>query len=150
MPRAGQIIRALDFAGYASVLNTNAESGVTSTSFITGTSVCGVTFVAPTSGQVKISWAARIEVNTSTVRGLVSIEVRDGGTVGSGTVIAAASALSALEIGVSTDIRLEAAIFRDLTGLTAGATYNVQTMHAVAGVGNADILTRRILVEPIP
>ena len=149
MPRAGQIIRAADFDGFAAVTQDTAESGVTSTTFIPGTAVCGTTFVAPTSGRVVVNWAARVEVNTSSARAQVTVQVREGATIGSGTVVSGISGPSSVEIGITADIRLAGGTIREVTGLTPGSTYNVQTMHAVSS-GTADILSRRFVVTPIP
>jgi hypothetical protein len=149
MPLAGQTVKALDFAGYASTTNATDETAFTSTSYTLGVSTCGVSFIAPTSGAVKITWGARFALGTDTNLTLVSAEVRTGSTVGSGTVVDAASDNSALEHGQASTDRLQASRHRAVTGLTAGSTYNVSLWHKTTSGDNSTIYQRDVMVEPI-
>lgn len=149
MPLAGQTIKAADFDGYATTIEAADETGFTNTAFSLGTTTVGVTFVAPTSGAVKITWACRFALGTDTNLTVVSAEVRTGSTVGSGTVVSAADNDSALELGQAATTRLQAAQYRDVTGLTAGSTYNVSIWHHTSSGDSATIYNRRVMVEPI-
>lgn len=152
MPLAGQIIRALDFGGYASVADTTDETNFNSTSFTLGGTTVGTTFTAPTGGAVLVIWLARGRLNTTTgERILVTTEVREGTTLGSGTVVSAASDGSAVEWGQATNDRLQASMTRTVSGLTAGAAYNVTVWHrnAIAVASAGSIFDRAINVIPI-
>lgn len=121
-----------------------SETGFTDTTYVAGANTCGTTFVAPTTGNVRIMWHARFESNTAGERVTVSMEVREGGTIGSGTVVSAATDGASLE----SEARLAAGMWRDIFGLTPGSTYNCRTMHRITG-GNGDIFVRTIAVTPL-
>jgi hypothetical protein len=126
---AGQIIRAADFAGYATASDTT-DVTFNSTSYTLGTPTVGVAFVAPTSGIVLITWGGKVFLGSATaVRVLLSAEVRTGSTVGSGTQVAAADEDWSVEIGQAASARVGASRTRPITGLTAGTTYNVSLWH---------------------
>jgi len=90
-----------------------------------GATVCSTLFIAPQSGKANFHWSCEI-TNVSSFS-LISIEIREGGTVGSGTVVFGpddnhtARNDSTLAIGCHQS--------KMLTGLTPGAVYNVRTMH---------------------
>lgn len=153
MPLAGQLIRAADFDGFATDEDTTDETNFNSTSFTLGSTTVGTSFVAPTSGNVVISWGGRVSLNSATAaRILLSAEVRTGSTVGSGTVIAASSDDWSVEVGVAAGDRLGAGRTRPVTGLTAGTTYNVSLWHrnvtSVASAGT--IFFRNVTVVGVP
>lgn len=149
MPLAGQTILAADFDGYASATEAADETGFTNTAFSLGTTTVGTDFTAPTSGAVKITWSCRFALGTDTNLTVVSAEVRTGSTVGSGTVVSAASDSSALEIGQASTTRLQASQYRVVTGLTAGSVYNVSLWHHTSSGDSATIYQRDVMVEPI-
>jgi hypothetical protein len=126
--------------------------GETSTSFVAGTPSVGMTFVAPLSGIVFVTVDAHLEENTNGNTGYCGFELRDGGTIGSGTVIVAASTDWA--VGTSNSVaaggaaRVNGMKRRLVTGLTPGATYNVRTMHLTTPGGSVDVFFRAITVEP--
>lgn len=108
------------------------DSGtVTSTTYTgtrTGTSnVCGSSFTAPPSGAVRIDWACGLSNTVATNFSLASIEVRTGTTVGSGTVILAASDAYALQVSTTAETKITD--FYALSGLTSGSSYNVRLMY---------------------
>lgn len=151
MPYAGQTIKAADFAGCATNVQGADEINFNTTTYTLGGATCGTSFTAPTSGSVKITWGARMNLNSATaVRLLVSAQVASGSSVGSGTVVDAANDGSALEIGVDANSRLEASKVRVVTGLTAGSVYNVALYHRnVTSVASAATITdREVYVEP--
>lgn len=127
---------------------------LTNTSFAAGSPVCGTTFVAPPSGKVYITVSGHLQGNASGSLAYLSYEVRDGGTIGSGTVIQAALTDRGVAVG-STVTGLSAArasLSRRTivaTGLTPGSTYNIRTMHLLAGSGSISIFSRELLVEPV-
>jgi hypothetical protein len=154
---AGSTVLAQDFPAPESNTQAADEAGFTDTSYTAGANVCGTTFTAPTSGRVLVLWHARFETNTTGVRATVSVEVRTGSSIGSGTVVSAASDASALEsisdgdaAGVGTNARMQAGMWRIVSGLTPGDSYNVRTMHRVSGTGSGDIFDRNVAVVPLP
>lgn len=151
MPLAGQIIRAADFDGYASVSDTTDETNFNSTVYILGGVTVGVSFRAPTSGTVQVWWSARGALNSATAqRILVSAEVRAGSAIGSGTQVSAASDGSSVEWGQTAGDRLQASQQRWVSGLTAGAIYNVSLWHrnAVTVASAGTLFDRAITVSP--
>lgn len=148
MPSAGQIIRAADFTTPAYANEITDELGFTNTSYTAGSVVCGVTFVAPTSGRVKIDFWGRGEPNTANTV-FLSAAVRTGGTIGSGSSVLIANDNSAVIYGASSSQDFAGSGVRYVSGLTAGSTYNAVTEHRVDG-GNGDMFDRSILVYPLP
>lgn len=120
------------------------EDGFTNTSWNKGSNTCGVTFVAGTSGKVRVDWSARMETNTGDGV-LVSVEVRTGSSIGSGSVVASASDDFAIETAGVAAGNNQQSQFRLVAGLTPGNTYNACLVHRVTA-GNADIFARRIMV----
>jgi hypothetical protein len=146
-PAAGAKIRAADFTGMVSNIQAADETGYAGTSYGPGTNVCGVTFVAPTSGRVEIKWYARAESNgANTTR--ISVAVRNGGVIGSGTAVLAANDGRAIEHVLGADNNDERAMVYPLTGLTPGATYNAQIEMIVSSL-SADIFDRALMVTGV-
>jgi hypothetical protein len=115
----------------------------------TGTYVdCGVAFVAPTTGRVKIHHGARVGNNTATAATEVTPVVRTGSTVGAGSAIVAASSNNAVRSGgttLVTAVRAGSPLL--VPGLTPGDVYNVRLEHRVSGgIGTAGL--RHVTVEP--
>jgi hypothetical protein len=148
MPDAGDFVIALDFTDAVTDIEGTDETAFTDTAYALGGATTGQSFVAPTSGAVLVLWCARMQSNTASVFALSSAEVRTGATIGSGTVVSAASDLSALESGAAD--RIQASRHRIVTGLTAGSTYNVSLWHRVSSAGNATIFDRNVAVLPVP
>lgn len=132
------------------------ETAFTNTSFDSGSTVCGTTFVAPESGNVLVLWSARFQCNSNNVRAAVSVSVATGSTLGSGTVVSAASDDSSIETSQSStagttapETRIQASMFRRVTGLTAGSTYNVVVQKKVLSAGNGTVFQRDVVVIPL-
>ncbi len=134
--------------------DTNDTTGTYSGGATYGTSlsagaVAGVAFIAPASGSVIVYNTALVENNTTTGRSHCSFRIGTGGTIDGGTVfLAAADANSiAMQSGDATD---DASLSKPVlvTGLTPGATYNVQ-QHMKATSGNCITTWRRIVVHPV-
>jgi len=132
------------------------ETAFTNTSFDSGSTVCGTTFVAPESGNVLVLWSARFQCNSNSTRAAVSVSVATGSTLGSGTVVSAASDDSSIETSQSStagttnaETRIQASMFRRVTGLTAGSTYNVVVQKKVLSAGNGTVFQRDVVVIPL-
>src|ERR1051325_4298582 len=97
MPGSGSVLYASDTPAVAYVSEGTDEAGFTSTTHIPGTTQVGCTFTAPTSGIVTVLWGARVQSNTASRSVTVTVEVREGATIGAGTVVSAASDDSAIE-----------------------------------------------------
>jgi hypothetical protein len=99
---------------------------------LTGGTTCSLTFVAPLSGKVDIQNTAQVGNSSSANLSIAAIEVRVGATVGSGTVVLAAAIPHGLYCGST----VRGTVITPVSGLTPGATYNVQVLYAnTAGTG---------------
>lgn len=154
MATAGQIIRAADFPASAQDTDTTDQTNLSDTSYAAGSTTCGVAFTAPTSGRVLILWHAEMRADTADVRLLISVQVREGSVVGSGTITSAANdedaAQTSQDVASASRAYLGASSHRVVTGLTAGSSYNVRTMHKLSSAGTGDIFYRSVDVIPIP
>lgn len=141
-------------AGHGFLSEGTTVGSITSTSPAAGSPVCGATFVSPPSGGVYITVSGRIIQTSNTNEVLLGFEVRSGGSIGAGTVQVSASSARALTCGRAINSGAAAVInasrrYKINTGtLTAGSTFNVQTMHWVTG-GTGTVEHREILVEPV-
>ena len=106
---------------------------------------CGVAFIAPTTGRVRIDYAAQLDNDTALQGTSLAPVVRQGGTVGTGVSVLAASDVYRL-LNIGTDAGAWGS-FCLVTGLVAGDTYNVRLEHKVSG-GIGTILNRRVAVNP--
>lgn len=152
MPFAGQTIKALDFTPMVFVDEGANETDFSNTTFETGATVVGISFMVPTSGRGTVHWYARFG-SSSADNANVSIHVRTGSTINAGTTVSGPSENDSLENpGPGTDTtanRLGAGAFRPLSGLVAGDTYNIVMVHSV-GSGTATIFHRAIQWVPSP
>lgn len=132
----------------------NATGNVTNTSYTatmaSGSGPPGVAFVAPPSGKVTILFATA-GFNSGANDNKTSVQVREGGTVGSGTVVYGVD-----NTAMDNDMILftGAATYRigsviEVTGLTAGNTYNARMLHRVSA-GTGSFLFRKLKVIPDP
>ena len=124
----------------------STASAVIGTSYATssgGSAVCGVAFVAPTTGRVLIHYAA--ELDNSSMVTLVSPRVGTGATVGSGTEVVSPQDQTAISNTGTNQVRCGATLPVD--GLIPGATYNVALAHRVTG-GNGAVSRRIVTVAP--
>lgn len=147
---AGTTIKALDTPPAVAVTDATDELAFTNTAYTQGATVVGQSFTAPTSGRVLVLWHGRFE-NNSTGFIFVSAAVRTGSTIGSGTSVSGATDESAVNTNTGTggfDTRIAAAMFRVVTGLTPGNSYNAVTEHRVTS-GNGDVFDRSLAVIPL-
>ncbi len=154
MPGAGSKVLASDTPAIAYVSEGTDEAAFTNTTFTAGTTPVGTTFIAPTSGVVLVFWGARLESNVASRSVTLTVEVREGATIGAGTVVSAASDDSAVETPSDAtgggNTRIQATRHRVVTGLTPNMPYNIRTMHRMfGGAGNGDIFRRDIAVLPV-
>lgn len=147
MTTAGQRLLATDAPDYET--DFEATSGTTTsatyTATLTGGTACSCVFVAPTSGAVLILNVATIS-NSGANASRTSFSIKTDGTVGSGTeVLAADNSRALLVTGTSAMSGTHAYI---ATGLTPGATYNVQQMFTTTA-GTATYVNKRLHVIPM-
>lgn len=121
-------------------------TAVTTAPFIAGSPGCGVTFVAPPSGKVYITVSGYMQENTAGNFAFLGIEVRAGGTIGSGTVVR--SPITNECVGCSQGRDVGSRVIYQV-GLTAGSTYNVRTMFCSTPAGTFDCYYRELLVQPV-
>jgi hypothetical protein len=135
--------------GVTSVSNVDTVSRTTTsgvfTTTLTPANICGVAFRAPTSGKVLILWVSEL-TNTGANFTLVSPEIREGVTVGSGTIVLAASTDRTIRNDSTTNHRYGASYLH--SGLTPGADYNVALNHQVAA-GTGAFVRREVQVIPM-
>jgi hypothetical protein len=112
----------------------------------------GVSFVAPPSGTVKVTVSARLAATVNGTQAICGWQARAGGTIGSGGIELDTNADRSVTVGevvtTGNPSRVSASHVHLLGSLTPGSTYNIQTMHYVAG-GSGQALYRAILVEPV-
>lgn len=123
----------------ASVSNRqNTDGSTTSTSYtatLSGGTAAGVAFVAPPTGKVTILFATA-GYNSGLNDNKSAVQVREGASVGSGTIVYAATDDDMILHRVSSDA-YRLMNFTEVSGLTAGNSYNAQMLHKVsAGTGN--------------
>jgi hypothetical protein len=145
---AGTTVLAADTPTARTQTDSTDELGFTSTTYIQGGTVVGVVFTAPTTGRVMVIWGVRLQSNTAAVRAVASASVRNGSSIGAGTLVDGATDQSAIESAAQA--RAQASRHRTVTGLTAGSTYNAVIEHKVSAAGNGDIFDRDIAVIPLP
>lgn len=142
--QSGTVITGTDAPTMVSAVEATAQSP-TSTSYAAGTQ-CGVAFIAPTTGRVLIEWRSFLD-NSTTEYTIIAPEVREGSTIGSGTVVLSPSDEIALYHLNANQVRM--GMFYPLDGLTPNANYNVRLMHRVTG-GTGTLDDREVIVTPLP
>lgn len=127
-----------------------------STTYTAGTSH-GVAFTAPPSGKVIVSISGAVGTNAITINNgtWLAFEIRAGSTIGSGTVILAATDTKSTgpyrPFNSNAGIKYVPAAARHLvTGLTPGSAYNARTAFRSDDIGaTAAVHHRHILVEAV-
>ena len=105
----------------------------------------GITFTAPASGVVEISWGGEL-INSAAASGTVlGYELRTGGTIGSGTVVVGPS--DDRTVRMAGTARFQMANYDTVTGLTPGSTYNIRLMYRATG-GTGTFERRRLRIQP--
>lgn len=129
-------------------------AGFTNTGYSPGTPVVWTVFTAPPSGQVYVTVTGLINSTTNTNRAELGWELREGGTLGVGTVILSPSVDRSVCGSHAVNTGATASIggshrYPILTGLTAGDTYHIRVMHRMQPAGTGNINYRSVLVEPV-
>lgn len=142
----------LQLGATAAVAVTASETGAggvasASSSFASGSPSCGVAFVAPPSGKCLINWSAEIAPTTTSVAGICSIQVKNGGTLDSGTVVLSPSDDYAVRSFGIAD-RYQMGLSYLLTGLTSGNSYNVMLQQRGSTSTTVNFYRRRVIVTP--
>lgn len=130
-----------------SVGDTQNTSGTTSssgawTSTLTGGTACGVSFTAPLSGVVVITNVCGLSVTTTFA--YCSFRLRTGAVVGSGSDVVADGLAQAFRNETTQDKTFMRR--KRITGLTPGASYNVQQRFIVDG-GSGAFVNKELIVE---
>lgn len=131
-----------------------ALTGITATSPVAGSPALGFTFKAPPSGGVKITVGGYIQCVNDGEEIRLSFELRQGTTIGSGTLEVGASSFRGIVAGKSVNPGSPAVIsacnvyaIKPATLLTPLADYNIRTVHYVSG-GSGSVNYRSLMVEP--
>ena len=145
-------IATINALATAAVTSTTDEIGFSNTTFAAGSSPVGSAFTAPPSGAVLLLFSAQAQQNINAQAVFVSIEVKTGGTVGSGTLAGTAAnsdraIITGKAVNASAPALIQAGRPVLYTGLTQGATYNARLMHCVDG-GSGTISYREIIIQP--
>jgi hypothetical protein len=137
MPYSGTSISdrltALEAAAPGAIVSdTQITSGTTTsttyTPTLTGGVTCGVAFTASSSGKAIVDWETQMS-QSAALYVYATIEVRAGATIGSGTIILATNDNDcAFRYGSGAGRQ---AVFKHVTGLTAGSSYNVRMLFRV-------------------
>ncbi|WP_157520877.1 hypothetical protein [Herbidospora daliensis] len=146
---AGARVKPADFPPARSVFDNTANNNITSTTYVAGSPEVGVTFVAPTSGRVllTVGFAAK---DSASNRVHLAPQIFLG-TSNAGTQFLAPDVVGrgVGSVGNTSNVNQHRSRTSLITGLTAGSTYYVRTMHKVSGGSTADLEVRDIVVEPV-
>lgn len=160
--RLTKLLKYWDGASWVTVLagstpvvdSSTVNVSTASTSFIAGSTAFGLAFVAPPSGNVKITMSGYFTETQDGGVALMSYTLRSGSTIGSGTVqgTAANSNRALVAGGVVTagkPIYHQGSRGPTLwTGLTPGGSYNARVEIACDLGGGINVFYRELLVEP--
>lgn len=105
---------------------------------------CAVVFVASTTGRAMVLYDASLD-HSGAASTSVAPQIREGATIGSGTIFEDASLDNAI-VNIGTDLRRYGAHVT-LEGLTPGASYNARLLHRVSAI-TGTIAQRIITVAP--
>ncbi|HEX5120366.1 MAG TPA: hypothetical protein VFW65_34725 [Pseudonocardiaceae bacterium] len=136
-----------EYANLSTTINNLAV--ITFTAMLDGSSnSCGVAFVAPPSGQVVIRWGANIVSGTTSSTVLTGTAVRQGATIGSGTIVDDVADADCFEVNSTT--RVPGQRERQVDGLTAGNSYNARISWRNSGSTTSTANKPWISVTPVP
>jgi hypothetical protein len=121
---AGRLNEEIPSVETTSYQGASAGQTTSSTSYTSLSGDPAVTFVAPRSGKVTLRWGATTVCGDATTLSMMSIEVREGGTIGAGTVVLASDDTRAItHEGLEDE---NGAFEYVLPALNEGATYNAR------------------------
>jgi hypothetical protein len=128
------------FAGDGTTATTTSTTGD-----VMGASGAQGTFTAPASGIIEVTVMAELWSSVAGEVAACSFEVREGSTVGSGTVVDAAAITKAALSKSDQGVRSSMAYL--VTGLVPGSVYNIATL-LFAGASTASAAWARLHVRP--
>lgn len=121
----------------------SAQTGFTTTTYAYNN--MAIAFTAPTTGRVLVQWGGWLDSNgANTV--YLSFEVRTGSSIGSGSVVFAASDENAM-YHLNTN-QCAMGMFCPVDGLTPGGSYHVRLMHRTSG-GTGSVDNQEVNVIPL-
>lgn len=126
------------------------QADISSATYVTGSPVVDVLFVAPLSGRVVVALQAGIDQDSAGNRALVSYQMYEG-TSASGTLVQAPRD----EYGVSSpgsaaSDEMVQGNMSMVAGLTPGATHYARVVHRVDAGTTNDVTFRELIVFPVP
>lgn len=127
-----------------------ALTGTTSTAYVDALvsgAGAATTFISPPSGIVGIDFGADGRSSATNLSAVFSPQVRQGATIGSGTVQLASNDTQSCGTNSQTN-NMTVVGFHELTGLTPGATYNVVLQWKVSNTGSANGGNPRVRITP--
>lgn len=108
-------------------------------------------FVAPPSGKVYVTVSGRLNIGNTQHFGYTSWELREGSSIGNGTIVVAADDNRAIRAGntvtTSAPFYAQGSHRYLVTGLMEGMTYNIRAMHRSSTTVSSEF--RSLLVEPV-
>lgn len=129
------------------------DETITSTTFVPGVLTVGLTFTCPPSGRIYVTLSAYFSQPINGQAALVGFALRNGATIGSGTVVLPSNGDRALVCGDAVNTgapsRLQASRRALVTGLNPGDPYNVVVEMTTTAGGSNQTFYREILVEPV-
>lgn len=145
---AGTRYTALDWPPTVKAISAGTLGSISSTTYTNGSPEIGTTFVAPSSGRVRII-TGLVGNGPTSQRLFLSPQVFLG-TSASGTEVMSPSVDHA--VGTITEQTASTSYERCtfLDGLTPGATYYARTMHRVTSGTGATASFRGIIIVPLP
>lgn len=120
-------------------------TSTTYTATLTSGTACGVAFVAPPSGAVLIHNASNM-FNSGANHEFCTVQVRTGGSIGSGTIVFTAADQDAIVANGTPADRHGVTIL--VTGLTEGSTYNAQQLFKTEA-GTGSFSNKFLVVQPL-
>lgn len=146
---AGTTILAMDTPPVEQAEDGTDNDNVSSTVYIAGTPEVGTTFIAPTTGRVRVDLYLLADTDSTTNRIFLSCEVYLG-TSAAGTSVASGDDTSAaVHDTTGSSVGTSRPGWRFVSGLTAGATHYVRTVHRVTAGAVSDISHRSVMVTPL-
>jgi hypothetical protein len=115
---------------------------------LTTTGIHGVAFIAPPSGKIQIIGRAMGGNNNAGSYTQLDYEVRQGSTVGSGTVVRTNNNTAGIHQSATASAQGTIVTGGLFSGLIPGAAYNACLTYATGGAGTASYNRRQIAVYP--
>lgn len=136
----------------------NASGLTPTTGLQNGSTVCGASFVAPPSGRVRVHFTCTFSTNVGSGGSAWQIymgpAVRQGGVVGSGTLVYDPSGDPGCKVGDNVSSTKSGGCSAMVSGLTPGSTYNAAaTFFGVSGTATGQLISyfsRQVGVDPLP